>query len=104
MDVADTFRNESMCGGEWGVLRIVWCRVGYQIFEEEQVTRGALYDCEKPIAQLELPAAGVSFLLSEEGGKSGIILQWIISAGISARVWSEVCGESGWGRGEGAEG
>jgi len=73
-----------MCGGELGVLRIFGVRVGYKVFEEEQVTRGALHDCEKPVTQLELPTAGIPFLLGDEGGKGGIVLQRVIGASISA--------------------
>jgi len=64
-----------MCGGELGVLGVVWVRVGDEVFEKKEVARGALYDCEEPVTQLELAAAGILFLRGEEGSEGRVILR-----------------------------
>jgi hypothetical protein len=81
------------------VLGVVGVRAADEVFEQEEVARAALDDCEQPVAQLELPAAWIGLLGKQIGGEGGAVV-WI---GVTRRRGRGEVGHDGDGGWEGRD-
>ena len=69
-----TFGHKTVCNYQSVVFRVVLTRSGYEILQQEQISRTPLDDGEKPISQLQFPAPRVFLLSGKKISEHGIIV------------------------------